>query len=119
MPQGLLSGLAVGLSRQGADVPSHLSLRPPSLAPVLPGNFFHCSDLLYGFLIETGAHQHQTITAPTPEKKNLIAGRDGEGWGIGLVEDGGGGGRGALGLWSLKLTHSWGLFKKKDTKLEL
>ena len=41
--------------------------------------------------METGAHQHQTITAPHPGKKNLIAGRDGEGWGIGLVEDGGGG----------------------------
>ena len=56
---------------------------------------------------------------PPPRKKTLIAGRDGEGWGIGLVEDKGGGGGGALGLWSLKLTHCWGLFKKKDTKLEI
>ena len=99
LPQGLLSGLAVGHSLQGADVLSHLSLRPRSLAAVLPGNFFYCSDLLYGFLMETRAHQHQTITAPHPEKNphsrqgwgglgDWVGGGQGwrRGWGVRFVE---------------------------------
>ena len=116
--QGLLSGPAVGHTRQGGDSPAHLSLRLRSLAATAPGQLLFTVQVSFTASWWKPAPTYITPSLPpTPEKP--APSRDGEGWG----DWGGGGwgkwGGGALGVWSLKLTHCWGLFKEKDTKLEM
>ena len=96
LPQGLLSGPAVGHTRQGGDSPSHLSLRPRSLAATAPGQlllrFRSPLRLPDGNLRPPTSHHH---CPPPPKKQNktkqnktLLAGMGRVG-GIGMVEGGG------------------------------